>query len=190
MADRQGLIMSAFKMFDPYGYLASGEVDTAEARPITPMMSGTDRNALATLAGLAAGQSRSNNLVVESRPVAVASRVSAAKAANVAKYKETEDQRNPALLRDGRRLWRFRAGVIPDQATDRAGELIDEAQRHGVVLVADGFELILVERWLSSLSSEILDGLRHRPGEVIAALRSRACGVTAAAAPNQELGSA
>jgi hypothetical protein len=77
----------------------------------------------------------------------------------------------PVLLSDGPRLWRFLQAQ--DCAPDRAATLIDQAHCHGTVLVADGRELIVVERWLSSLPLETLCGLRRCAGTVIATLHRR-----------------
>src|SRR5205085_3602197 len=60
----------------------------------------------------------------------------------------------PVLLRDGHRLWRFSQGQ--DCSADRALALIDQAHWCGAILVADGRELIVVERWLSTLPPETL----------------------------------
>jgi hypothetical protein len=75
----------------------------------------------------------------------------------------------PLLLRDGRRLWRFSG----DQtcATDGAEALINQANSFGAVLVADGLELIVVERSMSHLPLDLLCELCRLSGEVIAALR-------------------
>jgi hypothetical protein len=77
----------------------------------------------------------------------------------------------PVLMPDGRSLWRFGANGMPLSATPQAMELIDEARRYGVVLVGDGPELIVVERWRSRLRPETRDALRHRAAEVIGAMR-------------------
>jgi hypothetical protein len=42
---------------------------------------------------------------------------------------------------------------------------------HGVVLVADGRDLILVERWLSTLPDETRDAIAANAGGIIALLR-------------------
>ena len=47
----------------------------------------------------------------------------------------------PALLRDGRRLWRFEADAIPEQASGSTVELVERARWYGAVLVADGSRL-------------------------------------------------
>jgi hypothetical protein len=77
----------------------------------------------------------------------------------------------PVLLRDGRRLWRFRADCALQPPAPQAMELIDEARWCGAVLVADGPELIVVERWRSRLPPETRDALRRRAAEVIRAMR-------------------
>jgi hypothetical protein len=77
----------------------------------------------------------------------------------------------PVLLRDGRRLWRF--SQAHDSTSDRAAALIAEAHWCGAVLVADGRELIVVERWLSNLPVEILCELSRCASGVIAALHQQ-----------------
>jgi hypothetical protein len=77
----------------------------------------------------------------------------------------------PVLLRDGRRLWRF--SQAHDCTSDRAAALIDQAHWCGAVLVADGRELIVVERWLSSLPVETLCELSRCASGVIAALHQQ-----------------
>jgi hypothetical protein len=76
----------------------------------------------------------------------------------------------PTLLRDGRRLHRFRATAIPDAIPAEIVRLMDEARWRGVVLVADGHDLVVVEPWLRMLSDEVLADLRWNPGGIIAAL--------------------
>ena len=75
----------------------------------------------------------------------------------------------PVFLRDGRRMWRF--PEAEDCEPDQAAALIEEAYWYGVVLVADGRELIVVERWLSNLPVETLCELRRCAGGVISVLR-------------------
>jgi hypothetical protein len=75
------------------------------------------------------------------------------------------------LLRDGRSLWRFRADAIPEHASGTTVKLVEKAQWHGVVLVADGLELIVVRPWLGLLSYEMLEDLQQNSGEVIALVR-------------------
>jgi hypothetical protein len=77
----------------------------------------------------------------------------------------------PVLLRDGRRLWRFPSAE--DCAPDKAAALMDEAHFCGAVLIADGRELIVVERWLSCLPVESLCELRRFARGVIALMRQR-----------------
>jgi hypothetical protein len=85
----------------------------------------------------------------------------------------------PLLLRDGRRLWRFRADEIRGTRRSQAAALIDQAHWHGAVLVADARELVVVESWLSNLPPEILCELRLYANGVMAELlnraRARAC---------------
>jgi hypothetical protein len=77
----------------------------------------------------------------------------------------------PLLLADGRRLWRFRAEIIPAVLNDQDIRPAVEARWCGCVLGADGHELIVVEPWLTMLPPDTLCELRARAGEVIAALR-------------------
>jgi hypothetical protein len=76
----------------------------------------------------------------------------------------------PTLLRDGRRLYRFRAPEGPMAQSGDAADLVDKARWCGAVLVADGRELIVVERWLSTLPNETLCALKENAGSMIAAL--------------------
>jgi hypothetical protein len=77
----------------------------------------------------------------------------------------------PVLFPDGRRLHRFRTGAIPSLAPGNAAALLDRACSHGAVLVADGCELIVVERRESTLPPETLRAVRSCAGAIIAALR-------------------
>jgi hypothetical protein len=78
---------------------------------------------------------------------------------------------SPLLLPDGRWRHQFPAELIPGYMSDRAFELCIRARACGVVLVADGPTLIVVEPWLSELEPETLVGLRDCAGEIIAQLR-------------------
>jgi hypothetical protein len=91
-----------------------------------------------------------------------------------ARFGLPEIPESPLMLRDGRRLWRFRAGEIRDTPRDQTAALVDQAHWHGAVLVADGRELIVVERWLSRLPRDVLCELRLCAAGVIAELLSRA----------------
>jgi len=75
------------------------------------------------------------------------------------------------ILLDGRRLHRFRAGGIPSSAPEYVRMLLDQPRRHGVVLVADGDELIVVERSQRTLPPETLQTLSRHAGPIIAILR-------------------
>jgi hypothetical protein len=79
----------------------------------------------------------------------------------------------PVLYPDGSRVWRFRAVNIPALPSEHVVALVDVAFSHGAVLVADGSELIVVERWQSTLSPETLGALREDIGDVIAVLRDQ-----------------
>jgi hypothetical protein len=83
---------------------------------------------------------------------------------------ERDDPDEPTLLRDGRRMHRFRAADLSTSPPADAAGLVDDARWRGVVLVADGRDLIVVERWLSNLPEETLNALRDNAGDVIAAL--------------------
>ena len=99
--------------------------------------------------------------------------------------------RRPLLLRDGRRLYRFGADAIPSEAPNHAVVMVEEARCGSAVLVADGLQLIVVERAIPPLPVNVLRGLRIQAGAIIAALRHesrlryaqqpRACSVTEAA---------
>jgi hypothetical protein len=94
----------------------------------------------------------------------------------------------PVLLPDGRRLHRFRADSIPATVPDHAGALRDQARWHGAVLVADGHDLIVVERWQSTLPLETLRSFKDVAGAIIAFLRgeSRARGDRQTGEPHNE----
>lgn len=77
----------------------------------------------------------------------------------------------PVFLRDGRRLWRFRAEEIPEVLNDDKIRPAVEARWFGCVLVADGHELIVVEPWLSDLPDDTRAELAANPGTIIALLR-------------------
>jgi hypothetical protein len=51
-----------------------------------------------------------------------------------------------------------------------AADLVDDARWRGAVLIADGRELIVVERWLSTLPVEALRALKDNASNVIAVL--------------------
>jgi hypothetical protein len=76
----------------------------------------------------------------------------------------------PMLLRNGRRLYRFRAVPASPSTPEQVANLIDQARYHGVTLVADGCELIVVERSLSALPEETLRALKSNAGSIIASL--------------------
>jgi hypothetical protein len=74
----------------------------------------------------------------------------------------------PVLLRDGRRLHRFRATEAASCAD--IDNLLDRARWRGAVLVADGRALIVVEPWSSALNPEILRELRDNAGAIVSVL--------------------
>jgi hypothetical protein len=82
--------------------------------------------------------------------------------------------RRPRVLRDGRRLYRFRADTIPLSVPNSIAELIDSVRNLDAVLVADGRELIVVDRPGRPLSDQTLRALRSETASVIAALRQEA----------------
>ena len=77
----------------------------------------------------------------------------------------------PVQLSDGRWLHRFRADEIPASVPHQARELCARARACGVVLVADGHELIAVEQRRSALPLETLRALKDAAGAIIAYLR-------------------
>ena len=77
----------------------------------------------------------------------------------------------PLILRDGRVMHRFRAGEIPASPQPEVAGLLDKVRRGGVVLVADGAELCVVERFRGQLHPRTLRELRERAGAAIAVLR-------------------
>jgi hypothetical protein len=104
-------------------------------------------------------------------PDALLARLRAAKPALIAHLQELVAE--PTLLGDGRRLHRFRAyGPIPTTSANSVLPLVRHARSYGVVLVADGPQLIVVELPLSKLPPETLHDLRSAAGEIIALLRA------------------
>lgn len=85
--------------------------------------------------------------------------------------KVAKPAKEPLRLRDGRRLWRWRADTIAPAVSDAARALADEARRFGCVLVADGLDLVVVEPWLSELPEQLRDGLAANAETIIALLR-------------------
>jgi hypothetical protein len=77
----------------------------------------------------------------------------------------------PLSLLDGRRLWRFSQSQAC--TPEWAAAIIDQAYRCGTVLVADGPELIVVERPSSRLPSETLCELCRCAGGIIYELLQR-----------------
>lgn len=75
------------------------------------------------------------------------------------------------ILRDGRVMHYFRAGQIPSSPPPDTATLLDKVRRKGVVLVADGIELHVVERWRGQLHAHTLRALTDAAGGVIATLR-------------------
>ena len=79
--------------------------------------------------------------------------------------------REPLMLRDGRVMWRFRARETPPSAAPDTAALLDRVRRAGVVLVADGAELHVVERWKGQLHPNMLRALGDNAAAAIAVLR-------------------
>jgi hypothetical protein len=113
-------------------------------------------------------------------PLSQMSQRPAARAANfdpagAEKWGQAEEKgsacRQPMFLSDGRRLHRFRAETIPVSASHQVRALPDQASWYGAVLVADGHDLIVVERWRSALPLETLRALKEAAGAIIAYLR-------------------
>ena len=82
------------------------------------------------------------------------------------------------LLRDGRRLYRFRASEIPSAVPAHVMALIDQARFRRMVLVADGHDLVVVEPWLSTVETEIIAYLKEQAGAIIATLRGESIHAT------------
>jgi hypothetical protein len=68
-------------------------------------------------------------------------------------------------------MWFFRAAAIPSSVSPDTAVLVERVRRAGVVLVADGPELHVVERWRGQLHSNMLRALRDNAGAAIAVLR-------------------
>ena len=84
---------------------------------------------------------------------------------------EFERAARPVQLSDGRWLHRFRADEIPTSVPHQTCELCARARACGAVLVADGHDLIAVERWRSALPLETLQALKDDAGAIIVYLR-------------------
>ena len=160
--------MQAFRFFDPWAAIENAEQCLVPAKAANPAKVETadsgEPAALATLAALATAPGEVTNL--PSRCKGEEARAAIFEFDGVS---EIPDE--PVLLRDGRRLWRF--PQAQGGTTDQAAALIDRAHWCGAVLVADGDELIVVERWLSSLPVETLCELRRCASGVIAALHQQ-----------------
>ena len=83
----------------------------------------------------------------------------------------TSAPRNPLFLRDGRVMHRFRATEIPAQPSPDTAVLLDKVRRVGVVLIGDGMEVHIVERWKGQLHRQALRTLQDNAGAVITVLR-------------------
>jgi hypothetical protein len=104
-------------------------------------------------------------------PDDLVARMQAAKPALVAHLQEAVAE--PILLADGRCLHRFRAAdPIAASAPRHLLPLINEARSHDAVLVADGFDLIVIESWLSELPRSALRALVAEAAGFIAWLRA------------------
>ena len=77
------------------------------------------------------------------------------------------------LLRNGRVMYFFRAAEIPLSALRDTAALLDRVRGAGVVLVADGPELHVVERWGGQLHPNTLRALEDNSGAAIAVLRGQ-----------------
>jgi hypothetical protein len=150
--------MPAFRIFDPYAFLGNEGQAAAPAKAAKPAKAGEGAHpaTLATLAALAATrpeiEAPTKRDQAEEKWPAVIDPV-------------------PLLLPDGRRLHRFRVDAIPASVPRHAGALQDQARWYGAVLVADGHDLIVVERWQSGLPMETLRALKDAAGAIIACLR-------------------
>jgi hypothetical protein len=88
-----------------------------------------------------------------------------------AEIRENPPWAEPIPISDGRVMWRWRAEQIPPRAPETARALADKARGFGCVLVADGYDLILVEPWLSELPNEMRPALAANAAMIIALLR-------------------
>jgi hypothetical protein len=191
--------MSALRIFDPYAFLADENRGITPGK--TRMAVAHETETLAALAALAGGQTNTlistpdtalvppQTNLVDIIDVFVDGPDSTqnegqtpipAKAAKPAKALwpnavEAEangsDLRKALLLPDGRRMHWFRADDVPATAPDQAREVIDQARSFGAVLVADGNELIVVERWQSALPLEMFGSLGKYAGPIISIMR-------------------
>jgi hypothetical protein len=77
----------------------------------------------------------------------------------------------PILLRDGGRLHRVAAAVIPTAVPKKVRDIMQTARGYGVRLFADGTELVVIEPWGSMLPAFLLGEIREHAGAMIAVLR-------------------
>jgi hypothetical protein len=146
--------LPTFRIFDPYAFLRDEDRPAASAKAANPAKAGAgESGTLATLAALAGALPE---IEERARPNLVGQKV------------WTEP---PLLLANGRRLHRFHADAVLSSVPSDTAVLLAEARWHGAVLVADGAELIVVERWRSTLPSETLATIKSCAGAMIAALR-------------------
>ena len=83
--------------------------------------------------------------------------------------------KNPLIMRDGRVMHFLpTADAIPKSSPNYIRELCDRIRRAGVVLVADGTELHVVERRQGQLDPNTFQTLKNCAGAVIAILRGEA----------------
>lgn len=185
--------MQAFRFFDPWAELANSNSDehhkaakSGLAEPPAPVSSASLAS-LADLAAMAAAAATSSEAPRRSKPAALATAdrtvlfrsdveekgVAVVELAHgITRLGVPEFFDEPILLRDGRRLWRFPPAA--ECAPNQAAALIDHAHYCGAVLIADGRELIVVERWLSCLPAESLCELRRCSTGVVSVLHQRA----------------
>jgi hypothetical protein len=83
----------------------------------------------------------------------------------------SSEPKSPLVLRDGPFMWRFYAGEIPTSPQPDTAALLDRVRRGGVVLIGDGLELHVVERWEGQLHLQTMQALKDNAGAAIAVLR-------------------
>jgi hypothetical protein len=148
--------MPALRIFDPYAFLGGEDRSAAPAKAAN--LAKAAEAEVETLATLAALAGACPTIEKPTKPDQVAQGCLAT-------------AQLPVLLADGRRLHRFRANTIPTTVPGDAATLLEQARWQGAVLVADGEELIVVERWQSALPPETLKAFMGRAGAIIAVLR-------------------
>src|SRR5205807_4009592 len=166
--------MALFRRFDPYAAIGEDNRDRVTLAGLAGLAGATaEIEVLAKAPAVANYAPRDKNQDRWGAPAKVAN---GAKPASASSWGKAEDEcaaivePTTLLLADGRRLHRFQADAIPLPAPGDIAALLDQTRWHGAVLVADGVELIVVERRKSTLPAETLRAVKGCVGGIIAVL--------------------